>query len=106
MTIHVDDAGIADGHRNQETGKNVGSTYVNAMATVMKRTLIGAIGLTVLLLVGLLTGAISVGIMSGPMGYHDGKDHTEVEVAIFNQVGYQFGDVGRYSSGGWFRPMR
>jgi hypothetical protein len=65
----------------------------------MKRTLIVIVSAFAAVFIGLVTGVLGVGSTFGPMGYHDGKNHTEVEITLFHQVGYS-----TERSVGWFRP--
>lgn len=71
----------------------------------MRQVALGLVVFIVVVFIGLLIGVIQVSSMSGPMGFHDGKDHTQVEVTVFDQVGYSFGG-SRPGDEGWFRPMK
>jgi len=71
----------------------------------MRQVALGLAAFIAVVFVGLLVGVIQVSSTSGPMGFHDGRYHTVVEISVFDQIGYSFGSSRPSESGGWFRPM-
>lgn len=76
-------------------------------SVLIKRILLGLVGFVGVTFLLTVVGLIKVGVFTGPMSWHDGAYHRQIEITVANSFGYTFGRNGPDDiRSGWFIPMK